>query len=194
MNQNRKIVLASTSPRRKKLLADTGLVFEAVAPKYEEDMTLPLAPHELAEHLARGKAESVAVAYPDAIIIASDTLIGFKEKVLGKPHTSEKACEMLRMLSGETNTIFTGLAMIDTKSGRTITKVIEARVQFRKLSDQEIGDYVATGEPLDKAGAFAIQGLGGALIENIEGDWSGAVGLPISQLLEILRNDFGIRA
>ncbi len=189
---NRKIILASTSSRRKALLAETGLVFEAVAPNYEEDMTLPLQPRELVLKLSLGKAESLAEEYPDAVIISADTFIAFKDIVLGKPHTPEKAKEMLRMLSGEMNTILTGLAVVDTKSKKVIQRIVEPKVSFKKLTEKEIEDYVETGEPLDKAGAYAIQGLGGALVEKVEGDWASAVGLPTKELLEILKNDFGI--
>ena len=187
MNMNkRKIILASTSPRRRALLTQTGLEFEAVAGGYVEDMTLPLQPEELAKHLSRGKAESVADLYPDAVIIAADTFIAFKGAVLGKPHTPEKAAEMLRALSGEVNTIFTGFTILDSLNKRCVSEVIEAKVYFKQLTEEGIAEYVATGEPLDKAGAYAIQGIGKKLIEKIEGDWEGAVGLPTQEIMKVL--------
>lgn len=187
----RKIILASTSPRRKELLEKTGLPFEIVASNYEEDMTLALPPHELAKHLSKGKADAVAQDYKDAIIIAADTFIVFGEKILGKPHTPKKAKETLVMLSDSTHSIVTGFTIIDTQTGKNISRTTETKVHFRKLTTEEIDAYVATGEPLDKAGAYGIQGLGSELVDKIEGSFSNVVGLPVEEVMVALK-DFGI--
>jgi septum formation protein len=182
----RKIILASTSPRRKDLMTEAGIPFEAVAPDYEEDMTLSMVPKELVKHLALGKAQSIRDRYPDAVIISGDTFIVHGDQVLGKPHTPERARQTLTMLSGTVHQIITGLAVLDTKNGREVTRVVEADVYFKDLTDEEIEAYIATGEPLDRAGAYAAQGLGGELIEKTEGDWASIKGLPIDAVKEIL--------
>ncbi len=184
----RKIVLASTSPRRKELLEKTGLVFEICAGDYQEDMTLDLLPHELAKVLSKGKAMSVVSKYDDALIIGADTFIAYKDKVLGKPHTAEKAKEMLQMLRGEKHLILTGFTIVDTKNNKIFSDVVEAQVYFKNYSDEDIDKYIATGEPLDKAGAYALQGIGASLIEKIEGDREGAIGLPVKNILEVLKD------
>ena len=189
--QKRKIVLASTSPRRKELLGSTGLDFEAVASSYEEDMTLDLPPRELAKHLSRGKAETVAEKFEDAIVIAADTFISYNNKVLGKPHTPERAKEMLGALSGSVHSVITGFAIIDTKIGRLHSDYTETKIHFKTLSGDEIDAYVATGDPLDKAGAYGVQGLAAGFIDHMEGDYSNVVGLPVSDVMKVLE-DFDI--
>lgn len=187
----RKIILASTSPRRIELLTKAGVNFEAVASDYEENMTLPMEPKELAKFLSRGKAEAVAKNYEDAIIIGGDTFIAFNGKILGKPHTPERAREMLVMLSGHTHSVISGFTVIDTKSGKVISDAEEAYITFKNLSSKEVDDYIATGEPLTRAGAYAIQTIGEKFIEKWEGDYDSIVGLPTSRVLEVLK-DCGI--
>ena len=150
-------------------------------------MTLQMPPKELAKFLSLGKAQSIVSKYPDALIIGSDTFIAFEDKVLGKPHTAEKAKEMLQMLRGKSHSILTGFAVIDTKNDKTINDVVETKIYFKNYSDQEIDEYIATGEPLDKAGAYALQELGAALIEKMEGDRDSAIGLPVKNILEALK-------
>jgi septum formation protein len=183
----KRLILASTSPRRKELLASTGLEFEAVPSEYEEDMTLPMEPHELAKYLSRGKAEAVAKTHKNAIVIGADTFVVYDGGVLGKPHTPEKAKEMLQRLNGTVHSIITGLTVIDSDTSKSVSQAIEAKIYFRDLSEKEIDDYIATGEPLDKAGAYAVQGLGKSLIEKTEGDYNAIVGLPTDVLLEVLK-------
>ncbi len=184
---SRKIILASTSPRRRELLESTGVVFEVEAGNYEEDMTLPLPPRDLAMFLSRGKAESVAASHPDAIIIAADTFIAHEGAVLGKPHTEDRAREMLRMLSGKAHTVVTGFTIIDTSDGKTVSDAIESTVYFKVLQDQEIDEYIATGEPLERAGAYAIQGIGKKFIEKYEGDYASIIGLPVGAVVAVLK-------
>lgn len=188
----RRIILASTSPRRKELLEKTGLVFEVVGSDYEEDMTLVLPPTELAKYLSRGKAEAVAKNHPDAVIIAADTFIIYNGKVLGKPHTLEKAKEILRMLSGNPHTVVTGFTVIDAQNGESSSEAVATNVYFKNLNEQEIDDYIATGEPLDRAGAYAIQGLGKSFVNHIEGDYDNVVGLPTTAVLKALKHFAGV--
>ncbi len=184
----RKIILASTSPRRKELLAKTGLTFEVVSSNYEEDMTLSMPPDELVKFLSRGKAESVAQNYEDAIIIGGDTFISFKGQILGKPHTPVRAKEMLSILSGNEHSVFTGYTIIDTKSKKVISEVVEAKITFKNLTEEEIDEYVETGEPLTRAGAYAIQTIEKTFIVNFSGDYDGIIGLPVKDLIKSLES------
>ena len=187
----RRIILASESPRRRELLKSTGLSFEVASSDIEEDLGLGLLPHELAQHLSVEKASSVAGGYPDAVIIAADTFIVHEDSLLGKPHTSDEARRMLRALSGRERSVITGFTILDTKSGRMLSESVETTVWFKELSEEQIEEYVETGEPLDKAGAYAIQEQGAALVKKIEGDYQNVVGLPLKALREGLRQ-FGI--
>lgn len=187
----KKIILASASPRRKEILKITGLKFSVCVSDYEEDLSLKLNPRELARFLSRKKAETIAHKYKDTIIIAADTFIVFKNKLLGKPHVDREAEKMLKMLNGKAHSVITGFTIIDTDSGKKLSRSVETKVYFKKLSPEEIRAYVRSKEPLDKAGAYAIQGLGAVFIEKIEGDYFNVVGLPLCALVECLR-EFGV--
>ncbi len=186
------IILASASPRRREILKKAGLSFRVVESEVEEDLPPGLPPHELARSLALQKAGDVAGREKDAVIIAADTIVVVGERVLGKPHTGGEARRMLAALSGREHSVVTGFAVIDTGTGKTRTGSVETRVWFRPLGADEIERYVETGEPLDKAGAYAIQGRGAALVERTEGDYLNVVGLPLEALLEALE-EFGIK-
>jgi len=192
INYMKRIILASTSPRRKELMEKIGLKFEVVRSDYEEDMTIKLKPKELAKYLSLGKANSVAKKYKNALIISADTFVTFKDNVLGKPHTPEQTKKTLKMLSGKSHLVITGFTIIDTASQKRISKAVVTKVYFKKISNEEINTYAKSSEPLDKAGAYAIQGLGSVLIEKIEGDFFNVVGLPISALVTELKK-FGIK-
>jgi len=187
----RKIILASASTRRHEILKLTGLNFSVWPSTYEEDLKLPLKPRELARFLSRKKAEAVAHKYKNAIIIAADTFIVFKKRLLGKPHTEKDAENMLKMLNGKIHSVITGFTIIDTGSNKTLSRSVETRVYFKKLTREEISAYVRSKEPLDKAGAYAVQGLGAVFIEKIEGDFFNVMGLPLFALTESLEK-FGI--
>ncbi|MEK7540947.1 MAG: Maf family protein [Patescibacteria group bacterium] len=187
----KKIILASQSPRRKELLLQIGLDFEIDPSNYEEDMTLKMNPAKLAEHLSLGKARDVAKRYKDAIVISADTIVAVGNEVFGKPKTPERAKYMLEKLSGRAHSIITGFTIIDTKSSKQISNSVETKVYFKNLSEQEIDSYIATGEPLDKGGGYAIQGKAALFVEKIEGDYFNIVGLPILSLSEELKK-FGI--
>jgi septum formation protein len=187
----KKIILASASSRRKVILALTGLRFRVEPSDYEETLDHAIKPHNLAKRLSLEKARAVAGKYVDAIIIAADTFIAFKGKFLGKPHTSEEARNMLTMLNGKSHSVITGYAILDTGTGKKIIRSVETKVWFKKMSAQELDAYVATREPIGKAGAYAIQGHGAAIVKKIEGDYLNVVGLPLFDLADSLKK-FGI--
>jgi septum formation protein len=187
----KRIILASTSPQRKELLEKEGLLFEIVATNYEEDMTLKMKPDELAMFLSKGKAESVAKNFEDAIIISADTFVSLEDKIIGKPHTKEKAHHTLRTLSGKTHSVFTGFTIIDTKDNKIVSRVVETKVSLKELSDELIQDYINTGNPLKYAGSYTLPDIIDTFIEKIEGDHSNIIGLPIDEVLKTLK-DFGI--
>ncbi len=187
------IILASASPRRKEILEKTGLAFKVDAGAYEEETPSGLRPRSLARFLSAEKAKAVAGKYRNALVIAADTFIVFRKSILGKPYTPKEARRMLALLSGRTHSVITGFTIMDTSTNRKISRSVETRVSFRKLERREIESYISSGEPLDKAGAYAIQGLGGALVRKIEGDYFNVMGLPLSEMVEALKK-FGIHA
>ena len=186
------IILASASPRRKELLKQIGLKFKVVPSEYEESLDSGLDPHELAQRLSLEKANSVARIQPDALVIAADTLGVLNGKVLGKPHTESEARKMLAMLSGKAHSVITGFTIMDAATNKSLTRTVETRVYLRKLTSGEIDAYVKSGEPLDKVGGYAIQGLGAVIVERIEGDYFNVVGLPLRALAESLK-EFGVK-
>ena len=148
-------------------------------------------PHLHARKLSLLKAQEVAPRHPGALVLAADTF-GIKEGVfIGKPHTAEEAQKMLASLSGKSHDVITGFTVLDAKTGKYVSRSAETTVRFRVLSQHDIDAYVATGEPLDKAGAYAIQGRGALLVEKIDGDYSNVVGLPLSTLEAVLK-EFGV--
>jgi septum formation protein len=186
------IVLASASPRRSELLQRLGLNFIVDASEYRESDHAGLEPRELVRRISSEKARKVATRHKDAVVIAADTLGVVGTRVIGKPNTPFEAVNMLKDISGKSHLVITGLTVVDTDTGKIVTRIVETKVYFRDLSAEEIHAYVDTGEPLDKAGAYAIQGLGALLVEKIEGDYYNVVGLPLCTLAVVLR-EFGIR-
>ncbi|MFC2035364.1 Maf family protein [Chloroflexota bacterium] len=187
----RTIILASASPRRKELLEKIGLRFKVEPSYYEEDTFARLEPHASAKQISLEKAKAVASKHENAIVIAADTCIVFGNKIWGKPHTGKQARKMLEVISGKSHSVVTGFSIIDTNKNKKLSKSVETEVHIRKLTLTEIDNYVKSKEPLDKAGAYAIQGLGAVFVERIEGDYSNVVGLPLSPLTEALK-EFGI--
>ncbi len=185
------IILASASPRRKELLENLGLKFQVEPSNDEEDINSELEPHELAKSLSLKKAELVAKNHKSALVIAADTFIVFKGKILGKPQTETAARKMLAAINGRRHSVITGFTIIDTESNKVLSRSVATRVYIRQLTSNEIDAYVRSKEPLDKAGAYAIQGLGSVIVEKIEGDYFNVVGLPLSALAESLK-EFGI--
>ncbi len=185
------IILASASPRRKELLERLGLKFQVEPSNYQENIDSRLEPHELARKISLEKAGIVASRHRNAIVIAADTFIIIDDRILGKPRTEDEARKMLQLINGKSHLVITGFSIVDSSSRRTLSRSVETIVFVRDLSPAEIDAYVATKEPLDKAGAYAIQGLGAVIIERIEGDYFNVVGLPLSALTEALK-EFGI--
>ena len=173
------LILASGSPRRRELLDLMGLTYTVETPDVDESFSG--RPSETVMEVSRRKAAAVAARHSDSIIIAADTLV-FADGALGKPHTPERAKEMLRSLAGNWHHVYTGITVINTRSGRILRNVDKTRVHLVPMTEQEIDAYVATGEPLDKAGAYGIQGMGGMFVDRIDGSYSNVVGLPMSML------------
>lgn len=190
--RKRKIILASASPRRREILALAGLKFTVDPGDYAEKMDHPIAPHRLARFLSRKKAETVAPKYADAVIIAADTFLVFEGELLGKPYDEADAKKTLMRLNGRSHSVITGFTILDTASEKELSDSVETTVYFRKLTSDEISAYIRSGEPLDKAGSYGIQGLGALLVEKIEGDYFNVMGLPLGRLAHDLKK-FGIR-
>ncbi len=185
------IVLASSSPRRKELLASLGLQFEIVPAEVDEHWEGESDPRVFAEALARRKAQYVAAQRQSGLVIGADTLVYIDGEILTKPSDETEAQAMLHRLSGRTHTVVTGVAVVNAANKETVSCFEQTDVTFRALSDVEIRRYVATGEPMDKAGAYGIQGIGALLVARIEGCYPNVVGLPLVRLAELLRH-FGV--
>ena len=183
-----RLILASTSPRRREILALLGLPFEVIAPQFEESI-LPHRPvEEEVLEFAVGKARSVANDNPESLVIGSDTMIFLDGQKIGKPESPENAKEILRALAGKTHHIFTGIAVLDDLRGPGLNRVEQVAVRMCDYSEAEIESYLACNESLDKAGAYSIQGQGRALIESIEGDYLAAVGLSLRPIAGYLKS------
>lgn len=183
----KKLVLASASPRRAELLKQIGLKFVVDPSNHEETLENNLPPERLAMVLSLKKARAVARRHRNAVVIAADTIGVLKGKVIGKPKSAADARRMLRSLSGKTHLVITGFTVYDTGARRIATKAVETRVHFRRLTTAEIDAYVATGEPLDKAGAYGIQERGAVFVDRIDGDYFNVIGLPLCVLVETLK-------
>ena len=183
------LILASGSPRRRELLDLMRLTYTVETPDVDESFSG--RPSETVMEISRRKAAAVAARHSDSIIIAADTLV-FADGALGKPHTPERAKEMLRSLAGNWHHVYTGITVINTRSGRILRNVDKTRVHLVPMTEQEIDAYVATGEPLDKAGAYGIQGMGGMFVDRIDGSYSNVVGLPMSMLRIMLAQVGGV--
>ncbi|MBI4334198.1 MAG: septum formation protein Maf [Chloroflexi bacterium] len=191
MDQQR-IVLVSASPRRKELLRQIGLDFVVDPGGYEEELPRRSpSPHGLARRLSLEKARHAAGRHTKALLIAADTIVALDGRILGKPGSPPAAGRMLKALSGRAHLVVTGFTILDTGSGKSRTGSVETTVYLKKLSLEEINAYVGSGEPLDKAGAYGIQGLGAVIVDRIEGDYFNVVGLPLSALAGALK-EFGV--
>ncbi len=189
---SRTIILASTSPRRRELLERACVKFTVESPQVEEDMSQKVSPQQLVKNLAFAKASAVAARHKDAIVIGADTVVALGNKRWSKPESEKEARMMLRTLSGKQHEIWTGFCILDTKIKKRVLKAVRATLQMRKLTSAEIEGYIKTGEPMDGAGGYKIQGAGGFLADFISGDYSSVLGLPLSDVLAALQK-FGIR-
>jgi len=182
-----KLILASSSPRRAEILANAGLPFSVLSSPVDESPYPGEAPAALVQRLANAKADVVtARAVGPAIIIGADTVVVLDDKILGKPSSAEDARHMLRQLSGRTHSVLTGVALIRLPDGERRQFLESTLVHFRPIADEELSSYLATQEPYDKAGAYAIQGQAGRYIPRIEGCYFNVVGLPLSRVLSEL--------
>ena len=186
------IILASNSPRRRELLAQIGIRdFQILSPDVDEAVEPGLSPARMVEALSLRKAQAAAGrAGADDLIIAADTVVALDGRVLGKPRDQEEAFAMLSALSGREHRVYTGVTVLG--GGQAATEHEETAVAFRALSPEEIRDYIATGEPMDKAGAYGIQGVGALLVQGIRGDYCNVVGLPLFRLGRML-SGFGVK-
>ena len=186
------LILASSSPRRQQILKELGLNFTVSPPVNFEEKLDGVAPEKLVCDNALGKAREIASKYTNSIIIGCDTLIIENNEIFGKPLTPEKAYMMLKKLSGNYHSVVSGLAVIDSRENKELVGYEKAEVKFKDLAESEIRDYVESGEPLDKAGAYGIQGSGGKFVEEIKGSYSSVVGLPKELLLKFI-SELGIK-
>ncbi len=181
-----KLILASASPRRKELLRYITEDFTVRVSNADETTPDELTPEETVTYLSRLKANAVWNGDPDETVVASDTVVVIDGRVLGKPHSEEEAADMLRTLSGRTHTVFTGVCVKTAKKERAFAERTE--VTFYPLTEAEIKAYVATGEPMDKAGSYGIQGKGSLLVKKIDGDFYNVMGLPVAALWRVLND------
>lgn len=182
-----KLILASASARRAEILRDAGLSFAVLSAAVEETPAPGESPQQMVQRLANAKAELVAArAVGPAIIIAADTTVVLDSHILGKPRTSDEARKMLEMLAGRTHSVLTGVTLIRLPDAERRAFVETTHVHFAKLSNEEITRYLATGEPMDKAGAYGIQGRAGRYVPRIEGCYFNIVGLPLARLMQSL--------
>lgn len=186
------IILASNSPRRRELLAQIGIRdFQILSPDVDEAVESGLSPARMVETLSLRKARAAAGrAGADDLILAADTVVALDGRVLGKPRDQGEAFAMLSALSGREHRVYTGVTVL--RGGQAATEHEETAVAFRALSPEEIRDYIATGEPMDKAGAYGIQGVGALLVQGIRGDYCNVVGLPLFRLGRML-SGFGVK-
>ena len=183
------LILASRSPRRQQLLRNAGFQFEVIPSHVEEVFESDHDPVEVVERLALHKAEEVArrVEQADAVVLGADTVVVADGEPLGKPHTDQEAGAMLERLSGREHQVVTGVALVDPHSARRTVAHQVTRVFFRPLERQEIDDYIASGEPVDKAGAYAIQGRAGRFVTHLDGCYFNVMGLPVALVDQLLR-------
>ncbi|MEY8427657.1 Maf family protein [Lachnospiraceae bacterium 46-15] len=184
----KQIILASASPRRRELLTQAGIVFTVKVSDAEEIIT-ENAPDKVVKELALLKAKAVAETEEDALVIGADTIVAAEGNILGKPHSREEAFSMLSMLQGKTHQVYTGVALITKEAGKEKQEVFAEKtdVTFYPMTEKEIWGYIDTGEPMDKAGSYGIQGRAAVYIEKISGDYNNVVGLPVAKLYQALK-------
>ncbi|MEP7086080.1 MAG: Maf family protein [Gemmatimonadota bacterium] len=185
-----RVILASSSPRRRELLDLVGIAHEVIPADIDETYRdgEEAAPHAL--RLAREKGATIAALHPEAVVISADTIVVVDGLVLGKPRDEADAARMLSMLAGRTHVVLTAVAV--SYGGKMHADVESVRVTFRSLDKERIGAYVATGEPMDKAGSYGIQGFGATLIERVDGDYFAVMGLPLARMVDLLQ-EIGVR-
>ena len=182
--ENPKIILASKSPRRSYLLKNAGLQFSVIPSNFKENAVLPASPEVYVETVARSKTRTVADRYPESWVIGADTIVLIEGVILGKPRTETEAFTMLNRLSNKAHQVLTGYHIYCKSNNRMASDVVSTTVFFKKLTRREIHWYIGTGEPFDKAGAYAIQGVGSFLVKSINGSYTNVVGLPVCEVVD----------
>jgi septum formation protein len=182
-----KFILASASPRRRELLKSIGLEFDVIPSHIPEVRAAGEAPEEYVARLSREKANAIAEQHPGSWIIAADTTVLMGDELLEKPADGKDAERMLAAIAGKTHTVYSGVTLLNREGGHHDTRVAESEVRMLPLEPRDIAWYVATGEPLDKAGAYAIQGIGSMFIDSVHGSFTNVVGLPLALLFQMLR-------
>ena len=185
---NSKLVLASRSPRRVELLKEIHQQFEVTPSSIEEVLDIGFRPEENARNIARAKAESIAPNFPDCWVIGADTLVSMDDEIFQKPEDEKDAERILKRLSGREHMVVTGICVVGPK--KTLDKTVISKVKIKPLREKEIKDYIATGEPMDKAGAYAIQGKGSFMIRSFSGSKTNIIGLPLDELQTLLKKTF----
>ena len=188
MKKFKPFILASSSPRRKLLLQKAGFNFSAIDSKVSENLNIKFPPEAMAEHWAREKAKAISVKYPNKLVIGADTIINYKDEILGKPKDKNDSFRMLKMLSGETHKVITGISLIFFKKNLDITYNETSYVSLRILSDQEINFYINNYNTSDKAGSYGIQSFFSIHVLNIRGCFFNIMGLPLSSLYTHLKS------
>ncbi|WP_301860433.1 nucleoside triphosphate pyrophosphatase [uncultured Megasphaera sp.] len=179
------LILASGSPRRRELLTQMGIAYMVNPSNYREESPKKKEPEKFVQLQAVGKACDVAAKYPGQWVLGADTIVVADKTILGKPHSKKEASAMLHALSDTKHSVLTGVALV--RDSEIHTKVVETKVWFRRLSDSEIDSYIESGEPMDKAGAYGIQGHAASFVDKINGSYTNVVGLPLSQVCKMLR-------
>ena len=191
------IILASASPRRSELLKNMGLDFSVMVSDADEDSIDASVPPEIyVQELALLKAADEAkktIKKKNAIVISADTIVVNNDNILGKPKDESDAKKMLKSLSGKPHSVYTGFCVMRLSDAFTVCKNVRTNVVFKNLTDEKIDRYIGTGEPMDKAGAYGIQGMGAMLVEKIDGDYFNVVGLPVGELADTLESEFGFK-
>lgn len=181
------LILASASPRRRELLAQLNTPFQIIPANIDESVYPGESPWVYARRMARTKAQVIAAQHPTALVLGADSIVVLGEQILGKPRHIKEARQMLTQLSGSQHRVMTGVALVHAAWHRLCLEVVSTVVRFRPLSTADITDYIASGEPMDKAGAYAIQGLGGAFVTAWEGCYTNVVGLPLHRTAALLQ-------
>lgn len=184
-----KLILASSSPRRKELLETVGIIFKIVHPKTNEERILNETPTEFTLRISKEKALSVSEKVDkESTILSADTIVVIENKILGKPKDEYEAMKMLNMLSGKTHTVITAFTLVKPENKILHMEAVKTEIKIKNLAPREIEGYINTKEPMDKAGSYGIQGIGSFMVEEIKGSYTNVVGLPIAQVIKALQN------
>ena len=187
-----KMILASSSPRRKEILENANVKFDIIKSEIDEVILDNELPSQVVMRLAFEKCIDIAVKHRESLVIGADTVVVLDDIILGKPKDIDEAIAMITQLSGKTHQVITGISLINLSANKKIIDYVVSNVKFKDLSAKDIKDYIQTNESLDKAGAYGIQGYGALLVEEIQGDHFNIVGLPISRLSDLLKQHFSI--